>query len=94
MLKTLQAFLVRNRYKLAIFGLLLGASIFSVILVVARMAYSDSQQYRGLIWNLFLAWIPFILAYIAYALSWRRAWLYFVIPIFAFMWLIFFPNAP
>ena len=91
---TTKAFLVRNRYKIAIFGLLLGASILSVLLVIARMAYSDSQQYRGLIWNLFLAWIPFVLAYIAYALSWRRIWLYIAIPIFAFLWLIFYPNAP
>jgi uncharacterized membrane protein len=94
MLKTIQNFIIRNRYKIAIFGLLLGASLFSVILVIARMAYSDSQQYRGLIWNLFLAWIPFVLAYIAYALSWRRIWLILAIPVFAFLWLIFFPNAP
>lgn len=94
MLNKIQNFIVRNRYKIAIFGLLLGASIFSVFLVIARMAYSDSQQYRGLIWNLFLAWIPFVLAYVAYALSWKRIWLIFVIPIFSFLWLIFFPNAP
>jgi uncharacterized membrane protein len=91
MLKTL---LIRNRYKIAIFGLLLGASLISVMLVAARMAYSNSIEYRGLIWNLFLAWIPFGLAYIAYALSWRRLWLYVLIPVFAFLWLIFFPNAP
>jgi uncharacterized membrane protein len=94
MLKTIRNFIIRNRYKIAIFGLLLGASLFSVFLVIARMAYSDSQQYRGLIWNLFLAWIPFVLAYIAYALSWQRIWLIIAIPIFAFLWLIFFPNAP
>ena len=86
--------LVRNRYKIAIFGLLLGASIFSVFLVIARMAYSDTLQYQNLIWNLFLAWIPFVLAYIAYLLSWKRIWLYIAIPTFAFLWLIFFPNAP
>lgn len=90
----MQSFLIRHRYKLAVFGLLFGASLFSVLLVLARWAYSDSQQYRGLIWNLFLAWIPFILAYIAYALSWKRIWLYIAIPVFAFLWLIFFPNAP
>jgi len=87
-------YLNRNKYKIAIFGLLLAASFVSVALVLARMAYSDSMQYRGLIWNLFLAWIPFVLAYIAYALSWRRPWLYIAIPVFAFLWLIFFPNAP
>jgi uncharacterized membrane protein len=94
MLQPYLAFLNRNKYKLAIIGLLLGASLFSVFLVIARIAYSDSGQFRNLIWNLFLAWIPFVLAYIAYALSWRRAWLYIAIPVFAFLWLIFFPNAP
>jgi uncharacterized membrane protein len=94
MLDTIKRFLIRNRYKIAIFALLLGASLFSVLLVLARMAYSDSQQYRGLIWNLFLAWIPFILAYIAYALSWKKILLFFAIPIFALVWLAFFPNAP
>ena len=94
MLRPYLAFLNRNKYKLAIIGLLLGASIVSVFLVIARMAYSDSGQFSGLIWNLFLAWIPFVLAYIAYALSWRRIWLYITIPVFAFLWLIFFPNAP
>ena len=94
MLQPYLAFLNRNKYKLAIIGLLLGASFFSVFLVIARMAYSDSQQYRGLIWNLFLAWIPFVLAYIAYALSWRRNLLYVAIPVFSLLWLAFFPNAP
>jgi uncharacterized membrane protein len=94
MLGPFLAFLTRNKYKLAIIGLLLGASLLSVFMLIARMAYSDTQQFRGLIWNLFLAWIPFVLAYIAYALSWRRPWLYIAIPVFAFLWLIFFPNAP
>ena len=89
-----KSFIIRNRYKIAIFCLLLGASVFSVLLVFARMAYSDSLQYRGLIWNLFLAWIPFVLAYIASALSWNRFWLYIAIPVFALLWLAFFPNAP
>jgi uncharacterized membrane protein len=94
MLQPYLAFLTRNKYKLAIIGLLLGASFLSIFLLIARMAYSDTQQFSGLIWNLFLAWIPFVLAYIAYSLSWRRRWLYIAIPVFAFLWLIFFPNAP
>ena len=72
MLGPFLAFLTRNKYKLAIIGLLLGASLLSVFMLIARMAYSDTQQFRGLIWNLFLAWIPFVLAYIAYALSWHE----------------------
>ncbi|MEI6290858.1 MAG: DUF1361 domain-containing protein, partial [Chloroflexota bacterium] len=56
--------------------------------------YTDSNRYLSLIWNLLLAWIPFILAYLAFMLSWRRLLVYLVIPVFAFLWLIFFPNAP
>jgi uncharacterized membrane protein len=64
------------------------------MLVAARVAYSDTERHTGLIWNLFLAWIPFMLAYFAHAVSWRRATLYLIIPAIAFLWLIFFPNAP
>jgi uncharacterized membrane protein len=62
--------------------------------VAARIAVSDSGRYTSLVWNLFLAWIPFVLAYLAYALSWKKRLLYFVLPIAVFLWLIFFPNAP
>jgi uncharacterized membrane protein len=69
------------------------ASAICVLLVAARIAYSDSSRYTSLIWNLFLAWIPFIIAYLAYALSWKRWQLYFALPLSTFLWLIFFPNA-
>ncbi len=83
-----------HKYKIGVFGLLTLASLICVGLVVARMAYSDSRRYASLIWNLALAWIPFVLAYAAYMLSWRKLLMYAVIPAFAFLWLIFFPNAP
>jgi uncharacterized membrane protein len=47
-----------------------------------------------LIWNLFLAWIPFIIAYFTYTLTLQRKWVFVVIPVAAFFWMIFFPNAP
>ena len=94
MLNTLQNFIKLNRYKIAIFGLMTFASTICILLVAARIAYSDSGRYASLVWNLFLAWIPFILAYMAYAFSWKKTLLYFVLPITAFLWLIFFPNAP
>lgn len=94
MLNKLRDIFLRNRHNIAVFVLLNIACAVCIGLVVARVAYSDSGRHIGLIWNLFLAWIPFILAYIAHAVSWRRRWLYVVIPVFAFLWLIFFPNAP
>lgn len=84
----------RNRYKIAVFALMTGASALCILLVAARIEYSDSRRYTNLVWNLFLAWIPFVLSYMAYALSWRKRLLYLVIPVIAALWLVFFPNAP
>ncbi len=90
----LKIFLRRNRYKVAVFALMAAASLISVFLVAARIAYSDSGRYASLVWNLFLAWIPFTLAYLAYAFSLKKPLLYLLLPLTAFLWLIFFPNAP
>jgi uncharacterized membrane protein len=87
-------FFVRNRYSIAVFVLLNLACLIVILLVVARVAYSETGRHTGLVWNLFLAWIPFMLAYFAHLVSWRRSTLYLIIPIIAFLWLIFFPNAP
>jgi len=84
----------RNRHNIAVFVLLNAACGVCILLVAARVAYSDSDRHIGLIWNLFLAWIPFMLAYFAHMFSWRRGSLYLIIPVIAFLWLIFFPNAP
>jgi uncharacterized membrane protein len=94
MFQQFRSFLIHHRHNLAVFFLLNAACAVCIFLVVARVAYSDTGYRLGLIWNLFLAWIPFILSYLAHSISWRRIWLYLVIPIIAVLWLIFFPNAP
>ena len=90
----IQRFAYNKKYRLTIFGLLAGASVICVALVRLRAATSGSMHYAFLIWNLFLAWIPFGIAYITYITSVRRRWLYFIVPVSAITWLIFFPNAP
>ncbi|MGZ6347784.1 MAG: hypothetical protein ACXWNC_09500, partial [Anaerolineales bacterium] len=47
--------LSRHKYKLLIISLLLAASIISVLLARARIAYSNTNDYSVLIWNLGLA---------------------------------------
>lgn len=94
MLKNIRHYFVRHRYSLAVFVLLNIACAVVVGLVLARVAYSSSERHLGLVWNLFLAWIPFMLSYFAHAVSWRRGTLFLIIPSIAFLWLIFFPNAP
>ena len=94
MKEKLQRILREHRYKVGVFLLLGAASAICVSLIAARILYTGTGGYTNLVWNLFLAWIPFVLAYVAYMLSWRKPMMYIVIPIFAFLWLIFFPNAP
>lgn len=82
------------KYRLTVFGVLAIASLFAVGLVRFRVSQTNSGHYGFMIWNLFLAWIPFIIAYFVYSANFPRRWLYFVLPVSASLWLIFFPNAP
>jgi uncharacterized membrane protein len=85
----------RHRFAAAIVGLLLAASLVCVGLVTARMVYSHTVHYWFLMWNLALAWVPFVFAGVAYTLAaTRRGVLYSLIVAAAIVWLAFFPNAP
>ena len=94
MYQRLLAYFSHNKYRLMMFFLLAGATILSVAIWRVRSEYSGTEHYAFLIWNLFLAWIPFVISYFTYALTLKRNWIYVVIPVAAFFWLIFFPNAP
>jgi uncharacterized membrane protein len=94
MIEKLKVRISTHKYKVGVIVLLAAASAICLILVLARIAYSNSSRYAGLSWNLFLAWIPFGLAYIVSMLSLRRPVMFLIIPAFALLWLIFFPNAP
>lgn len=94
MYQRLLSYFSNNKYRLMMFFLLAGATVFSVTIWRVRLEYTGILRYRFLIWNLFLAWIPFIISYFTYTMTLKRKWIYIVIPIAAFFWLIFFPNAP
>lgn len=94
LMQKIKDLILRHRYEVAIFDLMAFSSAVCVTLVAARVQYSDTTRHVVLVWNLFLAWIPFVLAYLAYAFSWKKPLLYFALPLTAFFWLIFFPNAP
>jgi len=89
----LRKLLQQHKYKIGVFLMLSASSAMCIALVQVRIAHSGSQRYTIQVWNLFLAWIPFALAYVVHMLSWRRRLVYFVTPVFALVWLIFFPNA-
>jgi uncharacterized membrane protein len=94
MYQRLLAYFSHNKYRLTMFILLAGATILCVAVWRFHSEYSGTEQYAFLIWNLFLAWIPFMISYFTYTLTLNRRWVYIFIPAAAFLWLIFFPNAP
>lgn len=69
------------------------SSILALVLLAARMHVTDRIEYGFLAWNLFLAWIPFVLGVAIRALHLRRASTLLLAPLFA-VWLGFLPNAP
>ena len=82
-----------SRRRLATVLALLLASLFCVALVVVRNVHTDTSNFRYLIWNLFLAWIPFALAVFVYD-RWRRRRGGLLLLALGVLWLLFFPNAP
>lgn len=85
----------RHRFAYAIVGLLVAASLVCVGLIAARSWYSHTYHYWFLLWNLTLAWVPFVFAAIAFSLAAsRRAALWVFVVLAALVWLAFFPNAP
>ena len=71
------------------------SSALAVVIYLGRVVYSGSWRiYANLIWNLILAWIPYIFSMFAAALhhSFPKKWWLLIVP--AGIWLLFFPNAP
>ena len=68
-------------------------SLYCTGLEMARVIHTGSSQYDFLIWNLFLAWIPFVLAWLVDS-AWRRGVRPAGIVLLGLVWLLFFPNAP
>lgn len=94
MIRKWKSGLSEHKYRISIFALLCGATVASIAIWRIRVSLSGSLQFGFLIWNLFLAWIPFVIAYAIFNLAWRRSWLFVLIPAAACLWLVFFPNAP
>ncbi len=88
-LHQLHRFMINRSLYPVVLSSLLACGIFA-----GRVYLSRSWTYRFLVWNLFLAWVPYVFSlWIAYQHQRRpeRLW-YLIVP--AGLWLIFFPNAP
>lgn len=93
MIELPSSFLRIHRFlKAQLFYPVLLSSLLGVVFFAVRCLYSDSFLHRFLMWNLFLAWIPFLCAMGMAAMHTRRAaaWQY-IVPLI--IWLLFFPNA-
>jgi uncharacterized membrane protein len=74
-------------------GALFAASVWCVVLLVARKLEYGYAEYKGLVLNLALAWIPLgLAALLAIAYARRRSRL--ELGAIGLAWLLFLPNAP
>jgi len=60
-------------------------------LIIFRMAYTSGMTYGFLLWNLFLAWLPLLFAWLACRTAPKNRLL---ATFSALAWLAFLPNAP
>ena len=73
------------------FNRLLGIFLFFIAsLIIARIIYSGSIRYIFLSWNIFLAWIPYVISSFFVVYRKKEKWKQFIL--FS-SWLLFFPNA-
>ncbi|TET24402.1 MAG: DUF1361 domain-containing protein [Candidatus Cloacimonadota bacterium] len=73
------------------------SSIGCFFLLTLRIALTNSYRYSFLIWNLFLAWIPYIISNVmnfVYRKVHSEQRLRISMVTIGFVWLLFYPNAP
>jgi uncharacterized membrane protein len=61
-----------------------------IVLISARIIYSGNRTYLFLLWNIFLAWVPFFFSKYLSAHKSTVKWKQFVL---LAAWLLFFPNS-
>ncbi len=76
--------------ELSLSKILLGFFAFIGAMIVVRFIYSGGHGFVFLVWNLFLAWIPFAISAAFKKMRHSKKWKQ--LAIFS-VWLIFFPNA-
>lgn len=70
------------------------SSFLSMVIFIGRVLYGHSWNYNNLVWNLFLAWMPYIFSLAAILLHRRYPGRWWILIPPGLLWLIFFPNAP
>ncbi len=69
------------------------SSIISVVLLYFRIQWSGTLFYVFLVWNLVLAWIPFLVSELIIKFHEKKIKPTYLFPLLC-TWLLFFPNSP
>ncbi|TVY04418.1 DUF1361 domain-containing protein [Cohnella terricola] len=79
-----------------LFYALVGTSVLCAALIVVRAFQLDYVQFRFLLWNLFLAWLPLVVSMASLALVrvTKGANLAIGLGFLGIAWLLLYPNAP
>lgn len=78
-------------------SMLVITSIFAAILSISRFYFSENLRFTFLIWNLFLAWLPVVFAWLVRRQLHKQEQFLGKRPFILFLmllWLLFLPNAP
>jgi uncharacterized membrane protein len=73
--------------------LLLVLSLLAVFFHLVRILFNAPVDF-SMDWNLFLSWIPLIIAFFVNNVTRRFGYLHFLVVVLSLAWLAFFPNAP
>lgn len=73
--------------------LLLVLSLAALVYHLIRIQYNEAVDF-SMDWNLFLSWIPLLVAYVTRVLSRGFPRQYLITVLLSVVWLLFFPNAP
>lgn len=91
MLHEIKGKYLENRWEITL--LLMASSLFATSLEALRIYWSGHQNYLYLVWNLFLAWIPYLIG-LYLPVSFHALRSKFIIYLLFIIWFLFWPNSP
>jgi uncharacterized membrane protein len=81
-------------YRRNLFYPLALSTLLCIVLFSGRMILSGTRDFYFLIWNLFLAWLPYLLSLWIVALRSKPLKRWWTLPLATVLWALFIPNAP
>ncbi len=77
----------------SILSSLITFSLVAVLLIILVEFYSSDYAFNYFIWNLFLSWIPLLIAFRLVKVLRSKLWSSWEALAYSFIWLIFLPNS-